>query len=148
MDVTPNLPAGRRVIECYGDGRFRVGGQVFEGSILVFPKSVQAWPVRAMTELTLESLRPVTEAPDPVDVLLLGGGPNMAPVPAGLRRDLRAAGVVIEPMDTGAACRTYNVLLAEGRAVASALIAMPGTHENAGPFGPASGYLAQRFAGQ
>ncbi len=46
-----------------------------------FPSPVQAWPVRAMTELTLESLRPVAEAPDPVDVLLLGRGPSMAPVP-------------------------------------------------------------------
>ena len=122
MEITPNVPAGRQVIESYGGGRFRVGGQVYEGSILVFPGSMQPWPVRAMTELTLESLRPIVEASDPVEVLLLGCGPNMAPVPAGLRRDLRAAGVVIEPMDTGAACRTCNVLLAEGRALAAALI--------------------------
>jgi uncharacterized protein len=57
-----------------------------------------------------------------VNLLLIGCGPRMAMIPAALRASLRAKGVVIEPMDTGAACRTYNVLMAEGRLVAAALI--------------------------
>ena len=58
-----------------------------------------------------------------IDLLLLGCGARMAMVPAGVRQHLRAAGVVVESMDTGAACRTYNVLMADGRRVAAALIA-------------------------
>ena len=125
MELTPSrLPGGRQIIEGYGDGRFRVGGRVYEGSILVFPRHTESWPVRNMAEVTAESLRPVLEAEDPVEVLLLGCGARMALVGAALRQPLRAAGVIIEPMGSGAACRTYNMLLAEGRAVAAALIAV------------------------
>jgi uncharacterized protein len=57
-----------------------------------------------------------------VSILLLGCGKRMGSVPLALREGLRARGVVVEPMDTGAACRTYNVLLSEERRVAAALI--------------------------
>lgn len=127
MDVTPLIPAGRQIIESYGEGRFRVSGTVIEGSILVFPERTLRWPVGSLDALTADSLEEVSQAGEAGDVtlLLLGCGVRMAPVPADLRRRLRAAGVVIEPMDTGAACRTYNVLMAEGRQVAAALIAVP-----------------------
>jgi uncharacterized protein len=59
-----------------------------------------------------------------IELLLLGCGPRMALIPSTLRAALRAKGIVLEPMDTGAACRTYNVLAAEGRKVAAALIAV------------------------
>ena len=80
-----------------------------------------------MTGVTSESLAEVTAAgrAGEVEILLLGCGPRMAPVPRPLRETLRAAGIVIEAMDTGAACRTYNVLMSEGRRVAAALIAVP-----------------------
>lgn len=127
MDVTPLIPAGRQIIESYGEGRFRVSGTVIEGSILVFPERTLQWPVGGLDALTAESLDEVSRAGEAgaVTLLLLGCGVRMAPVPAALRQRLRAAGVVIEPMDTGAACRTYNVLMAEGRQVAAALIAVP-----------------------
>ena len=121
MDVTPLLPAGRQYIEGYGSGRFRIAGATHDGPVLVFRDRTLAWPVRAMAELTAESLAPVLEAGN-VDVLLLGCGRRMALVPPALREALRAGGVVIEPMDTGGACRTYNVLLTEDRQVAAALI--------------------------
>jgi len=78
-----------------------------------------------MEQLDAAPLAPVlTEAAaGNVDLLLLGCGARMAMVPAALRQQLRDAGVVIEAMDTGAACRTYNVLMADGRRVAAALIA-------------------------
>jgi len=60
-----------------------------------------------------------------VELLLFGQGARMAPVPPALRQGLREAGIGLEPMDTGAACRTYNVLAAEGRRIAAALIAVP-----------------------
>ena len=127
MDVTPLVPAGRQIIESYGDGRFRVGGALHAGSILVFAERTEAWPVTDLTQLTPASLEPLRAAGAAglVDVVLLGCGPRMGLVPEALRGLLRAAGIVLEPMDTGAACRTYNVLAAEGRRVAAALIAVP-----------------------
>lgn len=125
VDITPLLPSGRQVLESYGEGRFRVSGQYHEGSILLLPERVLAWPVARFEALSLDSLAPLL-APDAgaVELLLLGCGPRMRLVPGALRAALRAQGIGCEPMDTGAACRTYNVLLAEGRAVAAALIAV------------------------
>jgi len=80
------------------------------------------WPVRTMQALTLESLEPVMANSPPVDVLLLGVGVRNQLIPEPLRRGLRDAGIVLDAMDTGAACRTYNVLMAEDRRVAAALM--------------------------
>ena len=127
MDVTPLIPSGRQVIESYGDGRFRVSGVLFEGSVLIFPDRTESWAVSSAAAIDAASLDPVRAAgaAGAVEVLLLGCGPRMTLVGEALRRPLRQAGVVVEPMDTGAACRTYNVLMAEGRRVAAALIAVP-----------------------
>jgi uncharacterized protein len=121
MDVTPLIPAGRQVIEGYGAGGFRVAGTRYAGSVLVFAEETLAWPVASMSELTIDSLRPVVERRG-IEILLLGCGPRLTPIPARLRQELRAAGIIVDVMDTGAACRTYNVLLAEERRVAAALI--------------------------
>ena len=126
MDLTPLIPAGRQIVESYGGGRFRVSGQVFEGSILVLADRTIPWPVADIASMTPESLAAVAEAAraGAIDLLLVGCGARMAPLPSGLRQAFRELGVVMEPMDTGAACRTYNVLMAEGRRVAAALIAI------------------------
>ncbi len=126
-DLTPLIPAGRQIVESYGEGRFRIGGQLYAGAVLVFPERTVAWPVWLPGEASLENLEPVAAAGrgGTVDLLLFGQGPRIVPVPSALRQALRATGIVIEPMDTGAACRTYNVLMAEGRLVAAALIAVP-----------------------
>ena len=127
MDVTPLIPVGRQIIEAYGDGGFRVAGIVLRGSILVFPDRALPWPVVSASTLSIESLVEVERAGRgvTVSVLLLGCGSRMTVVPGDLRRSLRAVGVVVEAMDTGAACRTYNVLMAEGRRIAAALVAVP-----------------------
>jgi uncharacterized protein len=121
MDVTPLIPAGRQVVESYGPSGFRVSGNGFSGSILVFPDKTLDWAIASLAEATAESFTPVLEHGG-VEILLLGCGRRMAPVPFELRRALRARGIVMDAMDTGAACRTYNVLLAEERRVAAALI--------------------------
>ena len=125
MDLTPLIPAGRQIVESYGGGRFRVTGVTYEGSVLVFPARTVRWPVAAVEQLSEQALDPVlAEArAGGIDLLLLGCGARMAIIPANVRQHLRAAGVVVEGMDTGAACRTYNVLMADGRRVAAALIA-------------------------
>ena len=121
MDVTPLIPVGRQYIEGYGGGRFRISGVVHDGAVLVLRERTMAWPVADLASVTADSLAPVIEAGD-VTVLLLGCGRRMGLVPAAVRERMRAAGIVIEPMDTGGACRTYNVLLAEDRQVAAALL--------------------------
>jgi uncharacterized protein len=124
MDVTPLIPQGKQVIESYGEGRFRISGRVHEGSVIVFPERTLTWPVADFAELKPDSLNAVAAERKSVDILLLGCGVKMQLVPRLLREKLRAAGIGIEPMDTGAACRTFNVLMSEERQVAAALIAV------------------------
>jgi uncharacterized protein len=124
MDVTPLIPEGRQLVEAYGDGGFKVSGTAYRGAVLVFPGRTLAWSADTFADLTLDHFAAVIEAgkAGEVSLMLLGCGPRMAMLPASLRQALRAAGVVTEVMDTGAACRTYNVLLAEGRQVVAALL--------------------------
>ena len=124
MDVTPFIPEGRQVIDSYGPARFRVANLVYESSVLVFPDRTVTWPVRSMDEVSLQSFHQVIVVEPSVDVLLVGCGPQMHRLEPELRRELREAGIGVETMDTGAACRTYNALLAEGRHVAAALIVL------------------------
>lgn len=122
MDITPRLPEGRQLVERYGDGRFRVSGRVHEGSVLVTPEVTEPWSVTTFDEVTVESLEPLLVAG--LDVLLLGCGPRLLLPPKLLRQAVRERGPVLEPMDTGAAARTFNVLMAEERRVGAALIAV------------------------
>jgi uncharacterized protein len=121
MDVTPLIPADRQVIDSYGAAGFHVSGTAYEGAILVFPDGTENWGVTALAEVTAASLAPVV-AHGGVQILLFGTGRRMQPVPMALRQAMREAGIVVDAMDTGAACRTYNVLLAEDRRVAAALL--------------------------
>ncbi|MBM3571300.1 MAG: hypothetical protein FJX52_02920 [Alphaproteobacteria bacterium] len=124
MEVTPLVPSGRHYIESYGDGRFRVGGALHRGSILVFPDGCQTWPVAAVADITAESLASVSGRQPKIEILLIGCGRRMVMLAPAMRQSLRASGIVADAMGTGAACRTYNVLMSEGRMVAAALIAV------------------------
>ncbi len=123
-------PASRlQVIESYRGNGFRISGARHEGSVLVFREHTLAWPVRAHALIDVDALVGSVAAANaaesaPAELLLLGCGARLLPVPAALRRRLKEIGVAVEPMDTGAACRTYNVLAAEERRVAAALIAV------------------------
>jgi uncharacterized protein len=121
MDLTPIVPAGRQVIERYGPSGFRVTGVIWRGPVLVFPDMTMPWTAADVSSVDWECLSPVVERGG-VQILLLGLGSSMAVVPGELRAKLRASGISLEPMDTGAACRTYNVLVAEDRRVAAALM--------------------------
>ena len=126
MDITPGVPEGSQVINGYGPGLFRVAGVVHNGSVLVLPDRTLPWAATAFADIDISGFEPILTATPPVDVLLLGCGPAMMMPSAELRSAIRQRGVVVEPMDTGAACRTFNVLLTEGRRAAAALIALPG----------------------
>ena len=88
------------------------------------PERTLAWPVDALGAITLESVAPITLADPAIELLILGCGQKFALAPPALREKLRGHGIVVEAMATPAACRTYNVLLAEDRRVAAALIAI------------------------
>ncbi|WNJ98269.1 Mth938-like domain-containing protein [Thalassospiraceae bacterium LMO-JJ14] len=124
LDINPVVPNDRQLIQSYGDGRFKVTGEVYEGSILVFPERTRLWPVTHFEHIDHESLSEVVAERDAVDILLVGCGERFKAVPKGLRAALKDAGIVLEWMDTGAACRTYNVLVAEERRVAAAILAV------------------------
>lgn len=126
MDVTPTIPEDRRYIDSYGPGRFQVSKQGYTGSLLVFPDLVIPWTgIMAMGDLSVDAFAPILARPRRPEVLLLGCGERMQLLPSALRNALRAEGLALDPMATGAACRSYNILLSEGRLVCAALIALP-----------------------
>ena len=116
---------GLHTIDGYGEGGFRFGGMSHRGSIIAVPDGVYAWSVQVPSEITAETLDRVIASPKgSIELLLIGTGTDLVPVPEPLRRQLKAAGIVVDPMSTGAAIRTYNILLGERRRVAVALIAV------------------------
>jgi uncharacterized protein len=118
MELTQIGQAGRQVIERYGASGFRVSGAIFRGPVLVFPDRTLEW---SDPQISIVGLDPVI-AHGEVELLLLGRGRRMVPVAAELRAELKARGIAVEAMETGAACRTYNLLIAEDRRVAAALL--------------------------
>lgn len=115
---------GAHEIEGYGGGGFRFGGMSHRGSILALPSGVYAWSAREPADITPQSLARVFSEPrGAIEHLLIGVGASFAPLDEELLRRLRAAGIRPEPMQTGAAARTYPILLGERRRVAAALLA-------------------------
>lgn len=125
MSETPSAPAGRQIIEAYGPGRIRISGTIHQRPVIILPDAVVDWPLAGIADLTLDSLAAVAAVRPPIEILIIGCGLRMAFIRSDLRQALRASGLVIDAMDTGAACRTYNVLLAEDRRVAAALVPLP-----------------------
>jgi uncharacterized protein len=123
MENRPVITPGRPYIERYGPGGFLVSGTVFTGAVLILPDAARIWPVATMVEVAPDSLKAVAEHGG-IEILLLGCGQRMQMVPRLLRDALREVGIGIDAMDTGAACRTYNVLVSEQRRVAAALLPM------------------------
>jgi uncharacterized protein len=115
---------GRAPIDAYGNGGFRFAGMSHRGSILCLPSGIHGWEPRdpaALDEADFDRL--IAESAD-IEILLVGMGTDLRPLPKPLREALRAQKISADPMSTGAAVRTFNVLLAEDRAVAAALIAV------------------------
>lgn len=116
---------GRAPIDAYGAGGFRFAEMSHRGSILALPSGIHGWDVQRFADIDLQSLEKVVADAADIEVLLVGCGPDLRVLPKDLRETLREEhGIVTEAMATGAAVRTFNVLLAEERAVAAALIAV------------------------
>lgn len=120
MDVTPLIRKGAQVIQSYAGGTFTVTGKIYSGPVIIFPDEVLEWKISA--PLCAEDFALFVDRKDVLDVVLFGMGKNMVLLDPALKKILKERGVSPEPMDTGAACRTYNLLMAEGRRVAAALI--------------------------
>ena len=118
---TPD-PAQVQYIRSYGPGRFMISEREWRSPMLVTPTVTHPWAIARPEDLSLESLAPLREAAMPTEILVLGCGARAVFVPPDLRAALKAAGMGLEVVDTGSACRIYNVLLAESRRVAAALI--------------------------
>ncbi|MEL7464589.1 MAG: Mth938-like domain-containing protein [Pseudomonadota bacterium] len=108
-------------IDSYGGGGFRVAGAFHSGHMIMFEQTPQAWEPGALEAAAFKS---ILDSAQDIDVMLVGMGGEIAPLPAATRAALESAGIGVEVMATAAACRTYNVLLAEARRVAVALIAV------------------------
>ena len=114
---------GRAAVDSYGNGGFRFAGMSHRGSILCLPSGIYGWTPPEVG-LDLASLSRVFEEAADIEVLLVGTGREMQMLPPDLAAALREARIVADAMSTGAAVRTFSVLLAEDRAVAAALVAV------------------------
>ena len=124
------LPAGhypgRAPFEAYGNGGFRFASMSHKGSVLALPSGVWAWDITSAQQITIPMLTRIFGEPrgGEFQFLLLGTGAKQVFPSADVRRAFVDCGIGLDIMTTGAAARTYNVLLAEGRPVGAALIAV------------------------
>ncbi len=115
---------GRHRVEDYGGGGFRFADMSHRGSILALPTGVRAIPALSHADIDAGLIDQALSESDGLDVLIIGSGKELLPLAAALRARLRDAGAGCETMATGAAVRTYNLLLDEGRRVGALLIAV------------------------
>lgn len=115
---------GRAPIDAYGNGGFRFADMSHRGSLLCLPSGVYGWDFSEGDTLTIDALSRVLDETETIEVLLVGTGNELRPLPKALKEALKARGISSDPMSTGAAVRTYNIMLSESRAVAVALVAV------------------------
>jgi len=118
---TPD-PTQLQVIRTYGPGRFMIGEREWRQPVLVTASFTEPWSVTAADKVAPDNLLALKKAAAPIEFLVLGCGPRSLFIAPDIRAALKSIGLALEVLDTGSACRTYNVLLAEGRRVAAALI--------------------------
>lgn len=114
---------GAAAIEAYGNGGFRFAGMSHKGSILCLPDGIEVWEPTAVAQVTAASVSRILDRREALDFVLLGTGEEHRVPCDEVRAAFASAGLALDIMATGAAARTYNVLLGEGRRVAAALIA-------------------------
>lgn len=122
MDITPLIKGDRKIINSYGAGRFVVSGKEYADSIMLSPLTLDTWNIDSpfvWNEIVIEQLMLAVKD---AEVVLVGTGKNMVPMPSKWRNLFREKRISLDVMDTGAVCRTYNVLLSEERRVLAALV--------------------------
>ncbi len=115
---------GRAPIDAYGNGGFRFAGMSHRGSLMCLPSGIYAWNAPRFADLSLEAFARVLAEHEAIEVLLVGAGRDIALLKPDWREAFRGRSIFADSMTTGAAVRTFNVMLSEERAVAAALIAV------------------------
>ncbi|MEM9279945.1 MAG: Mth938-like domain-containing protein [Pseudomonadota bacterium] len=115
---------GRAPIDAYGNGGFRFADMSHRGSLLCLPSGIYGWDVSKPDDLTVGNFEKLFSEAEDIEILLVGSGTDLVPLKPDLRTRLREAQISADPMATGAAVRTYNVLISEGRSVAAAFLAV------------------------
>ncbi len=123
VPVEKFLP-GRHQFEGFGKSGFRFGGMSHPGSLLILPSGMRALDGVAIAEVSVDDLAMIVAEKTEIDFLLIGVGAVIAPLPLKIRDKLKSENINFDVMDTRAAARTYNVVLAEDRRVAALLIAV------------------------
>ncbi len=123
-DTLREMTTGRLGVTGYRAGGFRIGTEWHEGNILLLPQGVATWEVDKGAAIELGGLAPIRKVEPPPEILLIGVGERPLLLPEALRLALKGWGLAAEAMPTSAACRTFNVLLAEERRVVAALMAI------------------------
>ena len=115
---------GRAPVESYGNGGFRFADMSHRGSLLMLPSGIYGWDMVEGDPLTVENFQRVFDEAADIEVLLVGTGKDIRPLPKELKARFKELSISSDPMSTGAAVRTFNIMLSEQRAVAAALIAV------------------------
>jgi len=128
--IIPDQGPGLRV-DSYGPGRFRIGGQTWNGPVIILPDRVIPWlPEKPDDPFSENALAPLLDVSPPPEVVIIGCGAVMRPLPGPLAQVFRSRGIALDSMATAAACRSYNILLAEDRFAAAALLPLPLATQN------------------
>ena len=119
-DVTPRVAADALIIQSYTPEGFRIAGADYKGAVLLMSGMIHSVDLKSASELEYSHIDALKG--HAISYLILGCGQRTVMLPLEILQELREMGIVAEAMSTGAACRTYNVLLAEGRPVAALLL--------------------------
>lgn len=123
MDVTPLVREGLQLIQAYSADGFKVSSKNYNHAVIVTPEATLPWEgVRDFSDITMDAFERVLLSKDEIDIVLLGTGAKMSFLPGPIQAALQEHGIIVDCMDTGAACRTFNVLVAEGRRVIAMML--------------------------
>lgn len=123
--TSPEFPAGQMPVTAIGNGGFKIGpGDFTPGSLLLLPGHNQPWLVSSIDQVTCGDFDPVLNMKANLELLIVGCGEDIAAIPDFLSSAFISRGIGLEFMATATACRTYNLLLSQDRAIAAALIAI------------------------
>ena len=123
MDLSSSIVFNKNKIESYGDRRFKINGKSFSGSVIVSDKATVNWSVSSINEIKLQDFNDIISNYDNLRTLLIGTGKYNQFPDRELIKNISEINLRLEFMDTGSACRTFNVLIEENRDVVAALIA-------------------------
>lgn len=124
QDITPQIPDNYNQLDSYGNGKFKVNGKYFENSIIIAPTFLEELEIKEISEIKSEHLKLILDNKEKIEFLIVGAGETSDFLGDEAEKTLKNEGIIIEYMTTGAAARTYNILLSEGRKFAAILIAV------------------------